>query len=425
MRGVGAPAMRARAAHTASVPAAFAAPLPAPPRRRARALCACIALHPSFRRAPLRAQLPPPQPDTEQSAQLFGSSKDQSFLPASADAPTSADDVLPEAGDEPNSTGEAPACADDMPTDATAKRVRLSLPTAYERKWLLEGGVRRGRSRANVRSISFSLRVYDLIRTAHPRLSAPTEVPPWAYVVHINTPKTVLGKRATTRNRAKRRIRAACARVLPLHAHRVREYIFTVTPDALVTPFDALVIEVAASLRAAQVYIPHLPFALARRRRSPSRTIPTPDPSADQSLDPSPDAHVDPGTIDEPENTRLAFADLSHDVNSDEVLDKVNDISDLLPSIAEDLLPEHPEHSNADFAEAEVLHKPMEREEGFAEAILLSDEESIANEKHSTKFLRRDEPDNGFIDACLVDEQDLLRSDTWILNTNTKPAPLI
>jgi RNase P protein component len=71
----------------------------------------------------------------------------------------------------------------------------------------------------------------------------------WAYIVRVRVAKFTLGKRAVVRNRAQRRVRAALRSVFPAHASRCQEYVVTVFPAALVTPFPDLVEEAKASLR--------------------------------------------------------------------------------------------------------------------------------------------------------------------------------
>ncbi|KAI0566577.1 ribonuclease P protein component [Gracilaria domingensis] len=75
------------------------------------------------------------------------------------------------------------------------------------------------------------------------------EIPRWAYIARIRAPKGVLGKRAVQRNRAKRRIRAAAAQIMPNHAKRGYEYIFSALPESLTSPFSAILEDVEQSLR--------------------------------------------------------------------------------------------------------------------------------------------------------------------------------
>lgn len=166
------------------------------------------------------------------------------------------------------------ACAEPSQNEqrAAERRIRLSLPTPYERRWLLEGGVRRGRNRGYVRTQSFEVRIKELIRAPHPRYGGESEVPIWAYIAHVRATKNELGKKAVVRNRAKRRLKAACAQVLPVHALRGCEYNFSALPEILVVPFDALKEEVVGALRKACVYVDVIPYAMARRRRFPDTT---------------------------------------------------------------------------------------------------------------------------------------------------------
>lgn len=138
---------------------------------------------------------------------------------------------------------------------------RESLPTRVERRHLRELGTVRGRSTACVRSLSFTLRVNALVGA-----------PEWGYVAHVQAKKGALGKRAVGRSVARRRVKAAVRRVLPAHAARAHEYLFILHAEALATPHDALIDEVAAALRAADAYHEALPYALCRRRRHPPPT---------------------------------------------------------------------------------------------------------------------------------------------------------
>lgn len=54
---------------------------------------------------------------------------------------------------------------------------------------------------------------------------------------------------AVARNRARRRLRAACARVLPLHAAPGHDYVLIARTTTLTRPFAALVGDLEAALR--------------------------------------------------------------------------------------------------------------------------------------------------------------------------------
>lgn len=75
------------------------------------------------------------------------------------------------------------------------------------------------------------------------------KIPPWAYIVSFRASKTVLGKRAVQRNRAKRRIRAAAAQIFPQFARRGMEYRFNLFPEILVVRRDCLHEEIRTALR--------------------------------------------------------------------------------------------------------------------------------------------------------------------------------
>lgn len=89
----------------------------------------------------------------------------------------------------------------------------------------------------------------------------------WAYIVRVKVSKRVLGKRAVTRNRAKRRVTAAARVICPAHAERGREYVFSAEPSALLTPFPMLLQEVEAALRNLNCWKEVLSPAETRRPR--------------------------------------------------------------------------------------------------------------------------------------------------------------
>lgn len=93
------------------------------------------------------------------------------------------------------------------------------------------------------------------------------EVLIWAYIARVVVSKAVLGKRAVTRNLAKRRVTAALRTVLPAHACRGREYFFQVFPPALVIPLPLLVEQAERALRECRCWSDDLsPEALQRPR---------------------------------------------------------------------------------------------------------------------------------------------------------------
>lgn len=179
------------------------------------------------------------------------------------------------------------ACA--LPTGtppSPPRRTRLSLPTRHERRLLYESGVFRGRILAQARGCAFTLRVSSLDRQSRPcrpasAAESPPPIPEWAYVAHVRAAKTSLGKRAVVRNRAKRRVRAAAAAVLPVHALRGREYAFTVTPEALVAPFGEMVRDVEAALRSVGCFVEEVAFRERRRCRSRSSVVVVGERAAD------------------------------------------------------------------------------------------------------------------------------------------------
>lgn len=146
--------------------------------------------------------------------------------------------------------------AQSLPSLPPAPKPRLSLPTSAERRWFIDNGVSKGRNQKFIKSLSFTFRVNQL-----------HNAPEWAYIVHTRASKSVLGKRTVFRNRAKRRLRAAAAQVLPAHATRRNEYAFSALPEACTLEFTQLVEEIAIALKAANCYEDRLPFELMRRRR--------------------------------------------------------------------------------------------------------------------------------------------------------------
>ena len=58
---------------------------------------------------------------------------------------------------------------------------------------------------------------------------------------------------AVVRNRAKRRLRAAAAAVLPLSGRAGSDYVLVARRDTVTRPFDSLVADLAEALRAAHV----------------------------------------------------------------------------------------------------------------------------------------------------------------------------
>ena len=58
---------------------------------------------------------------------------------------------------------------------------------------------------------------------------------------------------AVERNRAKRRLRAAAAAVLPLSGHERTDYVLVARPATLIRPFNDLLKDLAATLTAAHL----------------------------------------------------------------------------------------------------------------------------------------------------------------------------
>ncbi|CAN8074968.1 unnamed protein product [Agarophyton chilense] len=91
------------------------------------------------------------------------------------------------------------------------------------------------------------------------------DIPTWAYIVRVRAPKSVLGKRAIQRNRVKRRIRAAAAQIMPNHAKRGYEYIFSAFPECLTSPFSVILGDVERSLRNTYLWKDHMTEEELRR----------------------------------------------------------------------------------------------------------------------------------------------------------------
>jgi ribonuclease P protein component len=91
-----------------------------------------------------------------------------------------------------------------------------------------------------------------------PKVLSPSElreVLTWSYIARVRVSKQVLGKRAVVRNRAQRRLRAALSTVCPERAARGVEYVFTVFPAALITPFAELVRECEDALKECSCFV--------------------------------------------------------------------------------------------------------------------------------------------------------------------------
>lgn len=91
------------------------------------------------------------------------------------------------------------------------------------------------------------------------------EIPPWAYIARVRASKSTMGKRAVQRNRAKRRIRAAAAQLMPDHAKRGYEYVFSAQPEALVCPFSVILNDVETALRTSSLWQDHMTIEELRR----------------------------------------------------------------------------------------------------------------------------------------------------------------
>ncbi|PXF42986.1 Ribonuclease P protein component [Gracilariopsis chorda] len=91
------------------------------------------------------------------------------------------------------------------------------------------------------------------------------DIPSWAYIVRVRASKSVMGKRAVQRNRAKRRIRAAAARLMPDHARRGYEYVFSTHPEALICPFSVILSDVETALRVSSLWQDYMTTEELRR----------------------------------------------------------------------------------------------------------------------------------------------------------------
>lgn len=74
-------------------------------------------------------------------------------------------------------------------------------------------------------------------------------LPAWAYIVRVRASKSIIGKKAVLRNRAKRRVKAAATKIMPGHAKRGWEYVFVPARSALTASFDEIVDEVEECLK--------------------------------------------------------------------------------------------------------------------------------------------------------------------------------
>lgn len=193
----------------------------------------------------------------------------------------------------------------------SAQPRKLSLPTFRERRHLSETRIERARGRPSYfsrgtaatlsvwplvirdatpdetrRNLAWRARVSELAfadasfetpsppgdsRAAHEAtlVLAPVErelaIPRWAYVVRVRVGKSVLGKRAVQRNRARRRIRAAAAALFPGHAVRGREYVFSVCPEALTISYGELLGEVTELLKKTGCWVDEMDEECLRR----------------------------------------------------------------------------------------------------------------------------------------------------------------
>lgn len=93
------------------------------------------------------------------------------------------------------------------------------------------------------------------------------DMPKWAYIVRVNAGKSVIGKRAVQRNRAKRRIRAAASEVMPAHADRGKEYTFSANPEALTIAHPDLVEEVRLALKNVGCWVEETTLDMVKRER--------------------------------------------------------------------------------------------------------------------------------------------------------------
>lgn len=93
------------------------------------------------------------------------------------------------------------------------------------------------------------------------------QVPQWAYICSIRASKSMLGKRAVQRNRAKRRMRAAAAQILPQYAVRGMEYRFTLHPDILIISHTTLLNDVLIALKTVRCFSLTLTIEMLRREK--------------------------------------------------------------------------------------------------------------------------------------------------------------
>jgi len=83
-----------------------------------------------------------------------------------------------------------------------------------------------------------------ILQAAHRPATAP--LPPAARVGFTASRKVGI---AVARNRARRRLRAACDRILPLHAAAGHDYVIIARMETLKRPFPALVGDLETALR--------------------------------------------------------------------------------------------------------------------------------------------------------------------------------
>ena len=129
------------------------------------------------------------------------------------------------------------------------RRPKLSLPTKREVRFLTDCGCFRspGRPQGSSRQSAFSVHVWSL-QTGGCTADKRAEIEEWAYITRLRANRSILGKRAVVRNKAKRRIRAAANAIMPLHAARCKEYVFTIFPEALTIGFGDLKNEMCNAL---------------------------------------------------------------------------------------------------------------------------------------------------------------------------------
>jgi ribonuclease P protein component len=82
-------------------------------------------------------------------------------------------------------------------------------------------------------------------------VTPPPSVNPHSLRVGFTASKKIGG--AVVRNRAKRRLRAAAATVLPLSGRPGTDYVLVARRDTVTRPFDSLVADLVEALRAAHV----------------------------------------------------------------------------------------------------------------------------------------------------------------------------